>query len=77
MAGYNYALITVGGGFGYDYSVRKNFPCLIFAKMNIISMFPYNSTIYFRPVMELGIRYMPARRTSRLLGQYDSKSKQK
>jgi len=74
MAGYNYALITAGGGFGYDYSVRKNFSCLILAKMNIISMFPYNSTIYFRPVMELGIRYIPARRTSSVLKQHDSNS---
>jgi len=77
LAGYNYALITVGGGLGYDYSVRKNFPCLIFAKMNLISMFPYNSTIYFRPVMELGIRYMPSRRKGDVLRQHDSKSNQK
>ncbi len=61
LAGYNYALITVGTGLGYDYSVKKNLPYLLFAKMNLICMFPYNSTIYFRPVLELGLRYTPNR----------------
>jgi hypothetical protein len=60
-AGYNYALITVGGGFGYDFSVKRQLPVSIFGKMNLLSMFPYNSTIYFRPVLELGFRYMPGR----------------
>src|SRR5450759_3453383 len=58
-AGYNYALITVGGGFGYDFSMKRQLPVSTFAKMNLLSMFPYNSTIYFRPVLELGFRYMP------------------
>jgi len=61
LAGYNYALITIGGGFGYDFSIKKHLPFSTFGKMYLISMFPYNSTIYFRPVLELGIRYMPDR----------------
>ena len=61
LAGYNYALLTVGGGGGYDYSIKKNLPYLIFAKMNMICMFPYNSTLYFRPVIEFGLRYTPKR----------------
>jgi hypothetical protein len=61
-AGYNYALLTVGGGVGYDYSVKKNLPYLLFAKMNLLSMFPYNSTIYLRPVLEVGLRYTPKRK---------------
>ena len=59
LAGYNYALITVGGGVGYDFSMHKNLPISSFAKMDLITMFPYNSTIYFRPVLELGVRYSP------------------
>ncbi len=59
LAGYNYALLSVGGGLGYDYFVKKQLPFSVYVKMNVISMFPYNSTIYFRPVLELGIRYMP------------------
>ena len=59
LAGYSYAMITIGGGFGIDFYEKKKLPFLAIAKMNLISMFPYNSTIYFRPVLELGIRYMP------------------
>lgn len=61
LAGYNYALITFGGGLGYDFNMKKHLPFLVIAKMNIISIFPYNSTIYFRPVLEIGIRYFPDR----------------
>ena len=61
LAGYYYALITAGGGFGYDFSMKKQLPVSTFAKMNFIFMFPYNSTIYFRPVLELGIRYTPGK----------------
>jgi hypothetical protein len=59
LSGYNYALITIGGGVGYDFSMHKNLPFSSFAKMNLITMFPYNSTVYFRPVLELGVRYSP------------------
>jgi len=61
LAGYNYTLITAGGGFGYDFSMKKQLPVSAFVRMNLIFMFPYNSTIYFRPVLELGIRYTPDR----------------
>jgi hypothetical protein len=65
LAGYNYALITIGGGAGYDFLMHKNLPISIFAKMNLITMFPYNSTIYFRPVLELGVRYSPYKSSHR------------
>jgi hypothetical protein len=55
-AGYSYALITFGGGVGYDLWMVKKIPLAFFSKMNMLLMFPYNSTIYFRPVLELGIR---------------------
>jgi hypothetical protein len=58
-AGYNYALITIGGGIGVDLSVKYDLPLIAIANLNMISMFPYNSTIYFRPVLELGIRTNP------------------
>jgi hypothetical protein len=61
-AGYNYALITIGGGIGVDLSVRYNLPAAVMANFNMISMFPYNSTIYFRPMLELGVRSNPFRR---------------
>jgi hypothetical protein len=65
LAGYNYVLIIAGGGFGYDFSMKKQLPLSAIAKMNLITMFPYNSTIYFRPVLELGIRYTPGRTGNR------------
>jgi hypothetical protein len=77
LAGYNYALIIIGGGFGYDFSVKKQLPISAFGKMNIISMFPYNSTIYFRPVLELGIRYTPGRPKSIAIKESDAISKYK
>jgi hypothetical protein len=55
-AGYNYAMLVIGAGIGFDFSSVKKTPVSVFAKINLISMFPYNSTIYFRPVLELGVR---------------------
>ncbi|HEY3390784.1 MAG TPA: hypothetical protein VGK38_14495 [Prolixibacteraceae bacterium] len=59
FAGYYYALVSVGGGIGYDFSKTKQKPFLIFSKFNMLMMFPYNSTIYLRPVMEIGLIYKP------------------
>ena len=77
LAGYNYALITFGGGLGYDFSMKKALPFSAIAKMNIISMFPYNSTIYFRPVLEIGIRYFPNRSGSKTRKESATLSEQK
>jgi hypothetical protein len=75
LAGYYYALVTIGGGFGYNFSMKKQLPLSAFAKMNIISMFPYNSTVYFRPVLELGIRYTPGRTRSGIIKEPNTVSK--
>jgi len=58
-AGYNYALIIAGGCLGYDFSNKKEIPLSVFYKFDLMGMFPYNNTFYFRPVMELGIIYKP------------------
>jgi hypothetical protein len=58
-AGYKYAMIIAGGGLGYDFSNKKEVPISIFCKFDMMGMFPYNSTLYFRPAMELGIIYKP------------------
>ena len=58
-AGYNYAMIIAGGGFGFDFSKKKEIPLSIFYKFDMMAMVPYNSTFYFRPAMELGIIYKP------------------
>lgn len=56
-AGYSYAMMTGGWGAGYSFLAAKGIPLVILAKMNLITMFPYNSTVYFRPVLEIGIRF--------------------
>lgn len=60
LAGYNYAFISVGEGLGYDFSKTKSMPYLVYYKFNLFSMFPYNSTFYLRPAMELGLIYKPS-----------------
>ena len=59
LAGYYYALISFGGGIGYDFSVSHSSPLKIFSKLDILLLFPYNHTIYLRPVAEMGIIYRP------------------
>jgi hypothetical protein len=58
-AGYNYAVILAGAGLGINFSESKRIPLSVFYKFDMLTMFPYNSTIYLRPVMELGLIYMP------------------
>jgi len=58
-AGYNYALIIAGAGFGFDFSKKRGIPLSVFSKFDVLTMFPYNSTIYFRPILELGLIYKP------------------
>jgi len=59
LAGYNYLIASVGGGVGYDFSVVKSKPFSVFYKLNLLTMDPYNSTVYMRPAMELGLIYKP------------------
>jgi hypothetical protein len=59
LAGYSYAIAVVGFGFGYNYSVTKNIPLCIYSRLNMLVMFPYNSTFYPRPTLEAGIIYTP------------------
>jgi hypothetical protein len=59
-AGYNYALVTVGGGAGYSFYKKKGIPLSVYSRLNVLMMFPYNSTIYLRPAIELGVIYRPA-----------------
>jgi hypothetical protein len=60
LAGYNYALVTVGGGLGFSFSGKKGIPLSLYSRLNVLLMFPYNSTIYFRPAIEIGLIYKPA-----------------
>ena len=57
--GYFYVLGCIGGGIGYDFSKIKQKNVMAFYKFNILMMFPYNSTLYMRPTMELGLICKP------------------
>ena len=59
LAGFSYAVAAVGFGVGYNYFVTKNIPVCIYSRLNLLVMFPYNSTIYPRPTLEIGIIYTP------------------
>lgn len=59
LAGYSYAIASVGYGLGYNYSVTKKIPLSIYSRLNMLVMFPYNSTFYPRPTLEVGIIYKP------------------
>jgi hypothetical protein len=60
LAGYNYLLSSIGFGVGYDFSKKSNnHPIAMFLKPNIIVMAPYNSFLYVRPTLELGVIYKP------------------
>jgi hypothetical protein len=60
LAGYNYAIAAFGYGLGYNYSTKKKIPLCIYSRLSLLLMFPYNSTIYPRPTLELGLSYTPS-----------------
>lgn len=61
LAGYNYFIFSTGIGMGYNFQPTRNLPLSIYSRLSMLLMFPYNSTIYPRPTLEIGIIYVPAR----------------
>lgn len=59
IAGNNFLVLSLGVGLGYDFEITKNKPFSIYSKFNVLSMYPYNSTFYLRPTIELGVIYKP------------------
>ncbi|MFN0034779.1 MAG: hypothetical protein ACKVUS_06925 [Saprospiraceae bacterium] len=55
-AGYNYAMLSVGGGFGYTFRPKIS----AFLRTCILTMFPSNNYVYVRPTVELGVIFKPA-----------------
>ncbi len=54
MAGNYFALLSVSGSVGYNFSVNGNLPGKIFVKPGFIFLFPYSKLAYARPTVELG-----------------------
>jgi hypothetical protein len=57
MAGYPYALVSLGFGGGYNFAVQKGKPFRLYSKMGLLTLLPYNNFLYMRPMIQLGITY--------------------
>jgi hypothetical protein len=56
-AGYNYAMVSVAFGGGYNFAMKRDLPIKAYYKVSLFTMFPYNSFVYLRPTLELGATY--------------------
>jgi hypothetical protein len=56
-AGYNYLMTSLSGGLGYDFAIKKIMPAKVYLKSSLFVLAPYNSFIYPRPTIELGVIY--------------------
>lgn len=55
LAGYNYALLSAGASAGIDFSKNKPIPVMIFTELNLITLFPYNNSVYIWPALDIGL----------------------
>lgn len=54
MAGNFFALLSVSGSMGYNFSITGNLPGKIFLKPGLMFLLPYNKLAYTRPTVEVG-----------------------
>ncbi len=59
LAGYNHLFLLAGLGMGYDFEKISAKPIAIYSRLNAMFMYPYNSTFYLRPSVEIGLMYKP------------------
>jgi hypothetical protein len=59
-AGYNYAMLSIAGGIGYDFSKKTDLDFKAFLKPSVLVMAPFNSFFYIRPTVEVGIIFSPS-----------------
>jgi len=50
-AGYNYAMLAIGGGLGYQFHPQTS----AYFRSSLLTMFPNNNLVYLRPTVELGL----------------------
>jgi hypothetical protein len=59
-AGYTYAMLSFAAGIGYDFSKKSDSrPFAMYLKPSIFILAPFNSFVYARPTVELGLIYKP------------------
>jgi hypothetical protein len=54
-SGYHYAMLAIGGGFGYKFNPRTSF----YTRSSLLFMIPSNNLFYFRPTIEIGLVWQP------------------
>jgi len=54
-AGYNYAILALGGGFGWVFRPKTS----AYFRTSLLTMFPSNNIVYLRPTVELGLIWQP------------------
>lgn len=59
FAGNNYFAWQLGAGFGYDLNQRKAKPFKIYLTGHALFLTPYNSSVYPRAILEMGVIYTP------------------
>ncbi len=57
--GHNYAMLSFAAGLGYDFSKKKEIPIKAYFKPSVFILTPFNSFVYARPTVELGVIYTP------------------
>jgi len=60
LAGYTYVLFSISAGMGYDFQKLWSKPFRVYSRVSLLIMAPYNSFIYARPTIELGIITNPS-----------------
>jgi hypothetical protein len=55
LAGYTYAMGSVSSSLGYDFQKLWGKPVRVYSRISVLIMAPYNSYIYLRPTLEIGI----------------------
>ncbi len=55
LAGNNYLLFSIAGGFGYDFMIKKQKPLKLYFKSGGLVLTPYNSFMYPRLTAEIGV----------------------
>lgn len=55
LAGYDYVMVAIGGGFGYQFKTGY----AAYFRASWLSMFPSNNIVYMRPTLDLGIIWQP------------------
>lgn len=62
--GYNYALLSISGGLGYNLLKTQKQPISIYSRTSLLLLFPYNGFIYVRPFVEVGVSYKINKKTN-------------